>query len=188
MYGGQFAKAAYGIEGDPSAFAEVQTNINLNPLSRNIHVLPFCVGTERSVMEMRSAQSGNSCSGLGKVACGSVSQTWSVQCFPLLDFFQHWDLEPSSNVFIKIDVESFECKLLPTLLPWFLPLINNKPTLYISMHSLVDPCSAVEYESIVKLIKLYRYSSCMGQPIATNSEFNCTAGEMLLSDIYRPVW
>ena len=190
LYGAQLSKRAFGIEADPVAFAEVSMNVNLNSDKLgHIHIQPSCVSTEEKVMEMQSAAAGNSCSGLGKVACGDVTQRWSVQCYELQKLFRYWDVELDLNTFIKIDIESHECELIPHLKDWFAG-VRAKPTLHIAMHSQIRYCSEDQYSSIDDLIHLYKYGYCH-QPIESMMDYNakegCSSGDLVLSDFMPPM-
>lgn len=190
LYGAQLSKRAFGIEADPAAFAEVSMNINLNAAKlRNIHVQPSCVTTEEKMSVMQSAVAGNSCSGLGKVACGEVKQKWSVQCYQLQKLFDHWNVELNMNTFIKIDIESHECELLPHLKGW-LATVTTKPTLHIAMHSQIRHCSEDQYANIDDLIHLYKFGYCH-HPIEAMMNYNvkkeCSSGDLVLSDFMPPM-
>lgn len=194
------SKKSYGIEGDPVAFAQLKANVQLNvPLfdgMRRVELLPACIATNHSMLQMNSANAGNSCSGLGTVACGAVTVRWSVQCFRLSELFVHWHLRLTDNVFVKIDVESYECELIPSFVAW-LSSAERKPTLYIAFHgSNVAACSVAQYTAIDELVHLYAYAHCVGtdqsgKPAAVGIGdsrydarigFYCFTGELLLTD------
>ena len=189
MYAGQLSRKAIGIEGDPAAFAELITNLNLNhKLMSNIFVQPGCVSYTTKVRQMRSAKAGNSCSGLGKVSCGEVKETWSIQCYDLRQLFKIWKVPVDLNTLIKIDIEGYECTLLSNLSSWLMAY-QLKPTLLISMHGETNGhCSPDEYRSIHDLLLSYRYNSCYKNAIDT-SKFveQCSSGNLVLSDYLPPI-
>lgn len=180
LYGVQFADSAYGVEGDPAAFAELQMNIRLNahaPWYRHIHLQPALVGTVEDwnnnisgVLTMKSAKAGNSCSGVGsKVACGAANIQWNVQSYPLEHLLNAWGImqrvrEKNKKMFVKIDVESYECKLMPDFYSWLLQLYeanqNHLPTFYVSYHPQIATCSEEEYLGLFKVVKLYKFFRC----------------------------
>jgi len=70
-------------------------------------------------MKAGGSSAGESMSGIngGKVALdkGADATTWQVKCYTLPVIFDFWGLEkPYKDVFIKIDIESYECKLIPS--------------------------------------------------------------------------
>lgn len=139
-----------------------------------------------AMVEMHSHSAGNSCSGLGVIGCGESAVRWSVTAFTLPDLFAHWRIAANEHVFIKMDVESYECELLPSFFSWFSRL-PRKPTLYVSMHSQVANCTAEQYSNIAKLFKLYNVQYCVGsrQPVfmpSTNLTISCLIDEILLTD------
>ncbi len=59
LYGCQLAKAAWGLEPDPLAFAELQQNMQLNrPLSDNVHPLNLCIATQSGRGRLRQPWRG----------------------------------------------------------------------------------------------------------------------------------
>lgn len=184
LYGSQLAGRAFGIEGDPAAYAEVKVNLKLNAGTiNNVHLQPGCVGTDEIPSRMRSAAAGNSCSGLGQVACGVPTVSWMVQCYTLPHLFSIWNIDVDSSTFVKIDIESYECKLLPSFIAW-LSNRPTKPTLHIAMHAQVTPCTRNEYDAITKLALLYEYAWC-GKPLMKDGldiSEQCRIGELILSD------
>lgn len=100
--------------------------------------------------------------------------------------FQRWDIDPErEHVFVKIDVESYECFLLPSWKAWFAGL-NRKPTLYLSLHENVSPCTDSQYQEIAQLAKRYKYLS----PGLLNDDGSILMGkkgEYILSDYFPPM-
>lgn len=183
LYGSKLAGQVYGIEGDPVAYAEAKINVQANR-AKNIHLQPGCVATHSQIMTMRSAAAGNSCSGLGNVSCGTAAVAWNVQCYTLPYLFHTWNIKLNNKTFIKIDIESYECQLLPSLLSWLLHT-SSKPTLHIAMHSQISTCAAQEYDSITKLAYSYKTVWC-GKHLEKNTldiARTCHTGELVLSDI-----
>ena len=162
--------------------------MQLNSQPNSVHLQPGCVSVNENVTEMKSAAAGNSCSGLGKVACGSASISWSVKCYTLPYLFEKWEINLDGDTFIKIDVESFECKLLPSLVPWLLTA-SIKPTIHVAMHKHIEPCTPQEYSKINVLVQAYKYAWC-GSRITQTQELDmeqrCGVGELILSDVAVP--
>ena len=196
LFAAQLASRAFGVEADPSAFAQVRMNVKLNanaPWARRIVLQPACVAAagDEGMHKMSSSAAGNSCSGIGAVAgCGGRRGVhWSVLCYSLPQLFEHWGLVPGPHVFIKVDVESYECKLLPTLAPWFARAnLTLKPTIYASMHHQIRKCAVDEYHAIADLADSYQFAYCTkGREkrhfVKGSKALPCTDGELTLSDV-----
>ena len=191
LYGGQLAKQTYGIEADPKAFAECSMNIKLNSDTvwyDRIHLQPGCVSFEESEQTMRSAGAGNSMSSIGHFVGESSSNAataWRVKCYTLPQLFTAWGLDPEmDHIFVKVDVESFECSLFPSWYEWFLGL-TRRPTVYLSLHAQIHACSEEEYSHLVMLIKLFKYTSASWS--LNGTAISSTVGEFVLSDMYPPL-
>ena len=171
----QLVPFSLGIEADPSAFAYVSYNLALNRNKRwseHTYLLSAAVGVGSDVsstpvqMSMLTSQPGNSCSGVGKViiTCGNNNSEklfrWKVNAYSLPNIMHAYNIPSKRTTFIKLDVESYECQLLPSWMQWLSQLGNNKPTLYISFHSQIVSCSNEEYIAIAEVAKMYRKISC----------------------------
>lgn len=198
LFGATRAARAFGIEGDPVAYADTLVNLQLNAAAlKNVHLQPGCVSVQREVKDMRSADAGNSCSGVGDaVACGNATVAWRVQCYDLPFLFSHWGVDLGLDTFIKIDVESYECALVPSLVDWLLAA-QLKPTISLAMHSQVAPCDEGGYADITRLAAAYTHVECATGPVfASLSSAHllesggvaklCPSGELLLSDHTPP--
>jgi FkbM family methyltransferase len=183
------SKKSYAIEGDPAAFAVLKLNVQLNHArdqSLQIELVPAVVALNHSMIEMHSASPGNSCSGIATVGCGTVSASWLVQAVRLPDLFASWRIPADDNVFIKIDVESFECALVPSFLSWLSG--SAKPTFFIAMHAdNVSPCTVEQYRAITTFIKSFAHAFCVdtGAPVfepPSDTEIRCKTGEILMTD------
>lgn len=189
LFGATRAGRVFGIEGDPAAYAEVLANVQVNaPVFKNVHLQPGCVATTEERRTMKSAAAGNSCSGLKQVGCGTPSVEWQVQCYTLPFLFHEWGIGLDSATFIKIDVESYECDLLPSLAAW-LQSAAVKPTLHVAMHSQVERCTDAQYKAIDALTQSYAYAACNGTVSRHGLDVGgaCSVGELLLSDVLPPV-
>eukprot|EP00038_Savillea_parva_P012502 m.205091 g.205091 ORF g.205091 m.205091 type:complete len:361 (+) comp22784_c0_seq1:221-1303(+) len=166
LYGAQFVDKAVGFEADPDAYARVQANVVLNQHRKwgaHTRVYPVAVvrGTsdKPETVSMLSNQAGGSCSGVavvGRTGCGNVTTRWKVQGFSLPTLLDMVDIPASKLTFIKIDVESFECELVSSWVPWLQPLGANKPTIRVAMHGPnVRFCTNEQYEQIAKVAQMY---------------------------------
>lgn len=107
------------------------------------------------------------------------------RAYPLPVMFKHWGIDPSTeHVFMKIDVESFECEMLPSWSSW-LAGMSQKPTMYLSMHGQVMTCSEKQYSQIARIASSYRYVQS-GLLSADKTTINKRVGEFVLSDVLPP--
>jgi FkbM family methyltransferase len=130
LYGCQLAKLAYGLEPDPLAYAELETNIELNrPVSDNIRLLNVCIApTSGEVAFGSRGQGGDSTSSL---LFGRKKTHWTVKALSFDDFARQYDIAACN--FIKMDIEGGEYDILPTMTAY---LKAHRPTLHLSLH----PC------------------------------------------------
>ena len=194
FYAAQLVDEAFGIEADPVAFAQVETNLALNknsPWASRVRLNHHAVGlgfddknATPSIASMSSASAGNSCSGLGKVACGKASVFWNVNAYPLPYLLKHWDVPATNQLFIKVDVESFECQLVPSWLPWLQSIEGKKPIFHIALHSQIVKCSQDEYKQIYQFGSLFdfKHDACMDKDKEEWIGHGCGEGEFLFYD------
>lgn len=100
-------------------------------------------------------------------------------------FFDIWAIDSQSeHVFIKVDVEYFECQLLPSWQSW-LSSMETKPTLFISMHSVQSQCSSQQYAAIARIARSYKYAQ---EGFLSPDKINIEGkkGEFVLSDKLPP--
>jgi len=169
FYTAQIAKRVIAIEADPHAFASLERNLALNAgqaWSSKVTLESVCVSTpnDTGVMTMKSADAGNSCSSLGENvewACGGVKEEWQVRCYTLPYLFAQRGItiDPRSPVFIKVDIESYECALIPSFYDW---LVGEKflPTIFVSFHPQITLCDEEQLRGVMKVLKLYEHVSC----------------------------
>ena len=165
LYAAQYASVrhAVGIEADPAAFGAVTNNLRLNAhrsWAKKVEVYPVAVrmgtGKQKLRLKMQSAAAGNSCSGLKAVACGNVAVTWKVDAYTLPNILHRGNIPVSPHLFVKVDVESYECELLGSWVPW-LRLFQAKPTFHIAFHGpTVRKCSAAQYAGIQDFAALFK--------------------------------
>jgi len=165
LFGAQLSSRAFGIEADPKAVAEIEFNLkmNVNVLwASRTFLQPGCVSTRNEARQMRSKDPGNSMSSLGLVSHKKediLLFSWEVQCYTLPFLFDVWKINPETeHVFVKIDVESFECALVQSFEEW-LRSLRRKPTLHVAFHSQIVSCSHEEYASVQRIMSLYKYTS-----------------------------
>ena len=197
MYGAQLVDFALGIEADPAAFAKVSFNLALNKgawWSKHTTVLAAAVGPENAsshtYMEMHSSSPGNSCSGLGNKSfnCGDIPldkwKHWNVNAYSLTYIMRHYKVPFTSATFIKVDVESFECSLIPSWRHWLAIIGNHKPTLHVAFHSQIVKCTDDEYLIIGQIASTFGFLSCGADCLGKNGEWILTSGEFVFSDLF----
>ena len=161
LYHGQFSKRSYGIEADPSAFAVAKFNVDQNRHRKwggNVFLESACVSAPYDVgkMIMKSQRPGNSMSGIGEKIATGIQNSWEVKCYTLPNILERWGVVLSEQpVMFKIDVESYECRLIPSFYEWLKdqPFL---PTIFVSFHPQIVDCSDSEWTKILKVFKLYR--------------------------------
>jgi len=132
--------------------ATVEGNVELNklrhyPWADRVSVDSGCVARPEDVGQLTmkaGSKPGHSVSGLGDHVAFEKEDavTWQVQCYTLPDLFEnYWGIQkPYEDVFIKIDIESYECKLVPSLYEW-LKDETHLPKMYISFHPQIEGCT-----------------------------------------------
>lgn len=167
LFHAQLSKHSYGIEADPVAFAIAEFNVNLNrdkKWGNRVTMVASCVSAPQHVgnMTMRGASApGASMSGISEKLARRFSDSWNVYCYTLPDILNRWKIDLLKQpVMIKIDVESYECKLMSSFYDW----LKNEPvlpTIYVSFHPRdIADCTETEWSSILETIKLYETVSC----------------------------
>jgi hypothetical protein len=160
----------YGIEADPAAFATVSVNLALNsgaPWYPRVHLQPGGVGPGSSSastpnrVKMFSASAGNSCSGMAEMSenCGEMHMklSWQVNTYPLPALFKQWRINTPADTFVKVDVEAFECTLIPSWIHWLTKLgSGNKPGFFLAFHSYLAKCTDEQYDDIARFAALYK--------------------------------
>mmetsp|Transcript_24283 Transcript_24283/g.51512 ORF Transcript_24283/g.51512 Transcript_24283/m.51512 type:complete len:367 (+) Transcript_24283:135-1235(+) len=163
IHHGSFSKRSIGIEADPVAYAVAEYNVELNKAHRSwgdrVTVDSGCVASpeDKGVLEMKAAKfPGASMSGIGEKVAKNVAAVWTVYCYTLPELFEeYWHIErPYHDVMIKIDVESYECKLIPSFYDW-LKDEEHLPKMFMSFHPDIQYCTNEEYEGVLKFLRLY---------------------------------
>lgn len=94
--------------------------------------------------------------GIGEKVMGASSFKWFVECYTLPELFDdYWRIDkPYRDVMIKIDVETYECKLIPSFYDW-LKDEEYLPKMFISFHPQIQHCTLDEYEGVMRFLRLY---------------------------------
>ena len=155
LYHAQLSRRSYGIEADPVAYATLESNVQLNP-QLPITIIPACVSAPQDarVMKMKG-NPGDSMSGITEKLAVHATSGWKVRCYDLPTLLERWriDLETQA-VFIKVDVESYECKLIPSFYDW-LKEIKRLPIIYVSFHPQISDCTDNDWDAVLKVFRLY---------------------------------
>ena len=114
---------------------------------------------------MRSNTAGNSCSLIGDnviEACGLVEHEWEVYCYTLPYIFARWNIRLSSEqpIFIKMDIESYEYDLLPSLNDWLVDVESTaRPTIFVSFHPQLRKCPEEKLKLILQTFTVFNGES-----------------------------
>lgn len=127
LYAGQLARAAYGFEADPVAFAGLQRNLAANPQVGHIRALHQCIAAQTGEMQFGSRSGGGDT--MSSLLFSGGKTVWTVPAIRLDEFVEKEGLQPP--LFIKIDIEGGEYSILPGLDPFFR---RHRPTVYLSTH------------------------------------------------------
>jgi FkbM family methyltransferase len=168
LYHAQLSKHSYGIEADPVAYATAEYNVELNRKAnpkwgKRITLESTCVSSPEDVGSLTMTagrKPGMSMSGIGNKVVKPSHVKWKVQCHTLPSIFDHWGIsKPYKDHFIKIDVESYECRLIPSFHDW-LKDEQYLPTLFISFHPQIEDCDEEGWKGAFKTFQLYEYVAC----------------------------
>lgn len=199
-----FNNNTYNNKADPVAYAYVSYNLALNRnkiWSQHTFVQGAAVGLGSDAngppteMNMTATEPGNSCSGVGKTIfnCGGKDKSkwfkWKVNAYSLPSIMHAYNIPTRRTTFIKVDIESFECALLPSWKKWFVESGNQKPTLYVSFHSQILICNDDEFTTIAEIAKLYIHVSCEKDDkttpcFSTDGKWILDTGSATFSDLH----
>lgn len=120
------SKATHAFEPDPEAFRVLEATVAANDLP-NLHIHSAAAGTTASTVRIMSSYSGgNSGSSL---LMRNPKSSWEV---PMVDICAFVDAHADGGpVFMKIDIEGYEYKLLRTLLPVWR---RHRATVFLALH------------------------------------------------------
>jgi FkbM family methyltransferase len=161
------AKICVALEPDPAAYAILRDNVAANPIHRkNVAVYPFALLNTYGILKMR----GNGGSDSRLAGDSSIRDptnkgvgTTSVQEVPVLkvyDFMFSFGLLPlhkDEKLFLKIDTEGAESKIVPHLVDEIENFGSRKPRILLSNHGTIFRGSAATKEATLRLLKLYKY-------------------------------
>jgi len=140
LYGALLARSVHALEPDPVAFAELRTNVSLNPALRHkIHLHPCGIGVHTGPLQLyagglyysQQSQFGDSMSGTLPAPDSSDQPYREVQGMDLERFMELHAINDCN--FIKMDIEGGEYAVIPGL--WRRLHRFGQPTLYVSFHA-----------------------------------------------------
>ena len=200
LYHAQLSRRSYGIEADPMAHQEFVYNMNLNPSNNNMWLEGVAVTAPQDVgvLNVQSQNLGNSQILLGtnqnsdattgQNPAGS-NKSVMVRGYTLPYILAHWDVHVMTDkIFLKMDIESYECRLVPTFHEWLQTAAqlahrhdesnnnNNNNihnthfhetrtvapilTILVSFHPQIRPCTKEQMRGVLETMKLFQYVSC----------------------------
>jgi len=115
FYAAQRSKASYAFEPDPIAFEELSRNLQSNDQAawrRRIQIFQQAVDYQAGTLRLGNPSGGGD--SMTSVLFSIESTSWEVEKISLTDFFTEHGLR-SGKVFIKMDIEGGEYRLLPHL-------------------------------------------------------------------------
>lgn len=151
LFGASIASECLAIEPDPIAFAELKTNVELNPkLAKKIILFNGCVGQETGIVRFGSQSIfGDSQSSL-LFSDGETSV--DVEALSFKDLLARFSI--ISCDFIKMDIEGGETIVLPTMKSF---LSDHLPSLYLSLHQKWFRNKASDCAMILDVLSVYPY-------------------------------
>jgi len=131
LYAAQTAKETHAFEPDPVAFDQLKKNTSANigeDWHENISLHPEAVAPENGTMTMGSrAEAGDS---MSSALLGDDTDAWKVKTTALGDFLNEKSLK-GEKLFLKIDIEGGEYKLIPAIKDL---LKRENCAVYLSLH------------------------------------------------------
>lgn len=162
FFSSQIAKRSFGLEPDPVSFATIEHNLVFNP-GKNIHVHGIAIATpdDAGYIQLETEKMGNGNSMIVQELTDGKKDHFEAAGFTLPFLFALWGIDFEVNpVFVKISVESYECKLLPSFYEW-LSLENTKNlTILVTFNPHIKRCTKTEMEGMLETCKLFSHVSC----------------------------
>mgnify|MGYP001561293948 CR=1 FL=1 len=127
LFGSQLAKKCYAFEPDPTAFAVLNKNLNLNNKISNVQTSQLAISNINGKLKMGSnSDNGDSMSSL----LFNKNSSWEVNTTTLKECFNMFNITDCN--FIKMDVEGGESLILPEAKDFFK---IHQPTFYLALHT-----------------------------------------------------
>lgn len=169
LFAAHFVTRVIAMEPDPRAFAELLSNVRLNPsLAARIEPYRHCVSSVSGPVTMTGpAPLGSSMSRVGGAAripesaakednWGERMVSWPATCSAPADMAARIGLLPDSLALIKLDVEGAEGVILPALVDWLASAGAEKPPIFVELH--VEFWAEQKADALVKALSAYKHA------------------------------
>jgi len=188
LFGGQLAKRVFSLEPDPVAYATLGMNLKLNgknnennvdddntvfPNNVYLHSVAVVAPQDAGYVTLETGKKGNSKSMIVKTT--TKEETFEAAGYTLPFLFNLWGIlfEEEKSIFIKIDIEAYECSLLPSFYDWLSTesIEQASLTMFVSFHPQLKPCTKHQMKGVLKTFSLFTTIECNQQtlpPIVPN--------------------
>jgi FkbM family methyltransferase len=164
FFGAQLAKRCFGVEPDPVSFATVEHNLGQNAhLNETIyvHAVAVVAPEDAGYVQMETTKKGNSESMIVPALTGKKEEHFEAGGFTLPFLTTLWGIDIEKEpVFIKIDIEAYECRLLPSFHEWLKEEDVLNLTIFVSFHPHLKPCTEKQMQGVLETLKLFDSVSC----------------------------
>jgi FkbM family methyltransferase len=182
LFGGQLAKRVFSLEPDPVAYTTLDMNVQLNQAANaddttdgfpsNIHVHPIAVVAPRDAgyVTLETGQKGNSESMITTTT--TKEETFEAAGYTLPFLFNLWGIHfEEQPVFIKIDIEAYECSLIPSFYEWLSAESSIQAlTMFVSFHPQLRLCTMNQMKGVLKTLTLFTTIECNQQTLPKITE------------------
>ena len=153
LYAATRARLAVGFEPDPVAFQILEQNVAANPGRAPIQLHGCAIAAHRGQLRLGSRSTpGDS---MSSALFADQTATWTTEAHRLEEFEPEWPT--GAPVFLKIDIEGGEYRLLPALRDF---VRRRRPTIYLSLHSDFFMAPYMKRGFALKLIGEFRLLTC----------------------------
>eukprot|EP00547_Thalassionema_nitzschioides_P006638 CAMPEP_0194213938 /NCGR_PEP_ID=MMETSP0156-20130528/14881_1 /TAXON_ID=33649 /ORGANISM="Thalassionema nitzschioides, Strain L26-B" /LENGTH=412 /DNA_ID=CAMNT_0038942087 /DNA_START=191 /DNA_END=1429 /DNA_ORIENTATION=+ len=162
FFSSQVAKRSFGLEPDPVSFATIEHNLIFNP-GNNIYVHGIAVAApdDAGYVQFETDKMGNGNSMIVPELTKEKEGHFEAAGFTLPFLFALWGIDfQESPVLIKISVESYECKLLPSFYEWLIHENTKKLTILVTFNPHIKRCTKTEMEGVLDTCKLFSHVLC----------------------------
>mmetsp|Transcript_4420 Transcript_4420/g.5113 ORF Transcript_4420/g.5113 Transcript_4420/m.5113 type:complete len:480 (-) Transcript_4420:151-1590(-) len=184
FFASQLAKRSFGLDPDPVSFATIEHNLVFNP-GKNIHVHGIAVvaPSDAGYVQFETEKMGDGESMIVPEITGTKKEDFQAAGFTLPFLATLWGVQLKENpVFIRISIEPYECKLIPSFYEWLVDEKIQNLTILVTLNSQIKPCTTTEMEGILKTFQLFHHVSCNdhNKPLPINTETSFTEFEKIL--------